>query len=372
MKKLLSVFLCLVLLTSSVVCFAKEKYSVSSIEDAYSEFKGKHPEFVESFIKSGVSEELLMSFLFDIHDYILEINSHTPITKENFEKHALTAISTVSSREKYYPIQDTLIILYPQAIKQALKDGTVHKDLQPVVDTVKEIVFENDLINSGSGAGAGSSFGENTSTPQSPAITFSDLPSSHWAYDSVNVLTENFILNGYLDGTFKPDANITRGEFAKIIVSATDTLDTSATSSFSDVSSNDWYYYYVSSAYKEGFITGYPDGTFRPNDYITRADICTIVSRALGSPTNLSGAAFDDDMLIPSYAKIPVYALVKLEIINGMGNGKFAPTANATRAQTAKIICKAFFVYSKLQILILTSPENISSILPSSFFTLSE
>lgn len=331
MKKLISIILCLIFLCSCVVCSAEE-YKVYSVEDAYAEFKGLHPDFVESFINIGVKEDLLTSFLYDIHEYILEINSHTPITNENFEKHALSAISAISSREKYYPVQDALLILYPTAIKQALKNGTVHKDLQPVVDTVKKIVFENGMLNS-------------SATPEfsEPAFKFSDLPDSHWAYNSVNILAENFILNGYLDGTFKPEANITRGEFAKIIVSATDTLDISASSSFSDVSSDDWYYYYVSSAYKEGFIKGYPDGTFRPDDYITRADICTIVSRCLGSPTSLSGVTFDDDFLIPSYAKIPVYALVKLGIINGMGDGKFAPTAFATRAQTAKIICTAFF-----------------------------
>lgn len=333
MKKLISIFLCMIFLCSSLVCFAEEKYNVYSIDDAYAEFKGKHPDFVESFINIGVSEELITSFLFDIHEYILEINTHTPITKENFEKHALTSISTISSREKYYPIQDALLILYPAAIKQALKNGTVHKDLQPVVDTVKNIVFENGMLD----------YSPTESQPQPPAFTFTDLPDTHWAYNSVNILAANFILNGYLDGTFKPEANITRAEFAKIIVSATDTLDAYAKSSFSDVSVDDWYYYYVSSAYKEGFIKGYPDGTFRPNDYITRADICTIVSRCLGSPTSLSGVTFEDDMLIPSYAKIPVYALVKLGIINGMGDGKFAPTAFATRAQTAKIICTAFF-----------------------------
>ncbi len=336
MKKLFAILLCMTLFISSGAfpAFAEEKYNVYSVEDAYAEFREKHPDFVESFITYGVSEELLKSFLYDIHAYILEINSHTPITRENFEKHALSAISAVSSREMYYPIQDALIILYPDAIKQALKDGTVNKDLVPVVETVKKIVFENGLLDYS---------GVEDVTPTPPAFTFTDLPDTHWAYNSVNVLAENFILDGYLDGTFKPDANITRGEFAKIIVSATDTLDTSATSSFSDVSGDDWYYYYVSSAYKEGFIKGYPDGTFRPNDYITRADICTIVSRCLGSPSGVSGMTFNDDIHIPSYAKIPVYALVKKGIINGMGDGNFAPTAYATRAQTAKIICSAFF-----------------------------
>lgn len=310
---------------------AEETSNSYTVEDAYADFKIQHPDFIQTFVQQGIKEELLVSFLHDIYSYILEINAHTPITQENFEKHALAAISSISSREMYYSIQDALLIVYPDAIRVAITDGTVSKDLQPVVDTVKKIVFDNGLLD----------YAENV--PDTPAFTFTDLPESHWAYYAVNILAENFILNGYLDGTFKPEANITRGEFAKIIVSATDTLDSSAASSFSDVSEDDWYYYYVSSAYKEGFITGYPDGTFRPNDNITRADICTIVSRSIGSPTTVSGNLFSDDAIIPSYAKIPVYALVRRGIINGMGDGAFAPTAYATRAQTAKIIHAAFF-----------------------------
>ena len=334
MKKLIALLLCLGILFTvpAAICSAQEAYAVTSVEDAYEEFKNQHSDFVKSFTDYGITEELLKEFLYDIHAYISEINTHTTVTPDNFEKHALTAISTVSSREKYYSIQDAILILYPDAIRQALKYGTVSEELQPIVDTVKKIVFDYGLL-------------ENTDAvlPQTPLLTFTDLPETHWAYYSVNTLVQNLILNGYLDGTFKPDSNITRGEFAKIIVSATDTLDSSASSSFSDVSTNDWYYHYVSSAYKNGYITGYPDGSFRPDDYITRADICTIVSRSLGSPVSVSGTTFSDDASIPAYAKIPVYALVKKGIINGMGDGKFAPTAFATRAQTAKIICSAFF-----------------------------
>ncbi len=345
MKTLLALLICISVLFSftGFSVYAEEKYSVNSIEDAYEEFKSQHSDFVQEFKDQGISEDLLKSFLYDIHAYILEINTHTPITRDNFEKNALSAISTVSSREKYYPVQDAILILYPDAIKQALKDGTVSSELQPIVNTVKKIVFENELIN-GSGTGTGGGTGSGTDNPiLSPAGKFSDLQQSHWAYNAVNVLSQNFILNGYLDGTFKPEANITRGEFAKIIVSATNTIDSTAKATFSDVSGDDWYYMYVASAYNQKFITGYPDGSFRPDDYITRADICTIVSRCLGSPTNLSGTVFNDDALIPAYAKIPVYALVKKGIINGMGDGNFSPTSYATRAQTAKIVYTAFF-----------------------------
>ena len=308
-------------------------HAMFSIDNAYNDFKAKHPDFVKTFTDSGISEELLISFITDSYSYLLEMNSSSPVTKENFDSKALIAISNISSREKYYAVQDAILINYPSAIRIALSEGKVADELKPIVDTIKDIIFSNNMLDVKN---------EETAVT-APQYTFSDLPAAHWAYDAVNVLAENFILNGYLDGTFKPDANITRGEFAKIIVSATNTLDTEAASSFSDVSEEDWYYYYVSSALKEGYITGYPDGTFRPDDYITRADICTIVSRSLGSPTTVSDTPFSDDRLIPSYAKIPVYALVRLGIINGMGDGTFGPGVFATRAQTAKIIHAAFF-----------------------------
>ncbi len=333
MKKLLTLILCITIIFSFSVfsCHAEESYSVYSIDDAYAEFKTEHPDFVNSLLNQDIEESLLVSFLHDVHYYIAEINSHTPITENNFEKQALLAISNISSREKYYSIQDALLTLYPDAIKLAVKEGVVAEELQPIVDTVKKIIFTNGMLNL-------------TDSPTyTPAFTFTDLPVSHWAYYPINILADNFILNGYLDGTFKPEANITRGEFAKIIVSATDSLDASANASFTDVTTDDWYYYYVASAYQKGYIKGYEDGTFRPNANITRADICTIVYRALGSPASVSGEEFSDDKLIASYAKIPVYALVKMEIINGMGDGTFAPAAFATRAQTAKIIHSAFF-----------------------------
>ncbi len=331
MKKVFLLILCTLMIFSSFASVYSEEYSLYSIDDAYADFKKEHPDFVSSLLLQNVSEELLVDFLYDVHSYILSIHSHTPVTEENFEKNALSAISSVSSIEKYYPVQDALLVLYPDAIRLAIKEGVVSKELVPIVETVKKIIFENGLLE------------YKESSPEQPAFTFSDLASTHWAYSAVMALSENFILNGYLDGTFRPEANITRGEFAKIIVSATESLDIEATVSFSDVKVENWYYFYVASAYKKGYITGYPDGTFRPDDYITRADICTIVSRCIGSPTAISGSQFKDDHLIASYAKIPVYALVRMGIINGMGDGNFAPSAYATRAQTAKIIFTTFF-----------------------------
>lgn len=348
MKKLTAILTALIMVFSAVGALA------ANVNDAYSEFKSKHPDFVKSLTDNNISESTLKDFIKDVDSYLTEMNKTTTVTKNNFEKCAMDAIMDVSSREKYYTLQDTLIMLYPDAIKLAVKEKKVSSEFKPLVETVKTIYFEK---NNGGGGGGGSSSDsekadeqpENTPAddkddviiPQ-PAISFTDMNSSHWAYAPVICLAEKFILNGYLDGTFKPENNITRAEFAKIIVSATGSIDPYALATFNDVNNGDWYYSYVSTAYSMGYITGYPDGSFRPNDNITRADICTIVNRVLKAKKS-SVAAFKDDSLIPSYAKDAVYALNSKGIINGYQDGTFAPLTFATRAQTAKIIYGAFF-----------------------------
>lgn len=351
MKKVISVILLVVMLSVSMGVLALD------LEDAYTEFSSLHPEFVNSLLEAGIPEETIISFIHDVYDYIMEINETTRVTKRNFEQHAITAINRVSARAAYHSLQDALIILYPDAIRLALSNGTVAEEFQPLVDTIKRILFDSDLAPSGGGTGGGGGGGERPApetpttpdtdeTPTTPPSTvptnlFSDVADTHWAYTAINELAQNMILNGYLDGTFKPESNITRAEFAKIIVSATDCYDYTATSSFTDVSSEDWYYSYVSTAYKLGYITGYPDGSFHPEDNISRADICTIVNRVLGASSS-STTIFIDDSDIPDYAKAAVYALASKEIVNGFSDGSFAPKAYATRAQTAKIIYSAF------------------------------
>ena len=346
MKRVISLIVLITILFASFGAYAL------NIKSAYKQFKTAHPDFINSLIAAGISEDVIVSFINDVYDYLMEMDKYTPITKTNFESNAIKAITDVSSREAYYSFQDVLIELYPDAIKLALKDGKVHKDFQPLVATIKKILFPEGGSGSGSGPSSSPDSGsdkdnnndskEEEITPSQPKPRFTDISQSHWAYTAISYLSDNFILNGYLDGTFKPENNITRAEFAKIIVSATDSFDDSQVSEFNDVSDSDWYYSYVSTAYKLGYITGYPDGSFRPNDNITRADICTIVNRVLkATPSN--STVFTDDQLIPEYAKDAVYALSAKGIINGYSDGTFAPTTYATRAQTAKIIYSAFF-----------------------------
>ncbi len=343
------------LLFTLIMVFSAFGALAVNVNDAYNEFKSKHPAFIKSLTENNISEATIKAFIEDVDNYLTEMNKITTITQSNFQKCAMDAIMDVSSREKYYKLQDTLLILYPDSIKLAVTENKVSSEFKPLVETVKAIYFGKN--NGGTGGGGSGTSNDNEkednlpeNTPSDddviipqPIISFTDIKSSHWAYDPIIYLSEKFILNGYFDGTFKPENNITRAEFAKIIVSATGSIDPYALSSFKDIDKDEWYYSYVSTAYSMGYIAGYPDGSFRPNDNITRADICTIVNRVLKAEKSSSATTFKDDGLIPSYAKDAVYALNSKGIINGYQDGTFAPLSFATRAQTAKIIYGAFF-----------------------------
>ena len=97
----------------------------------------------------------------------------------------------------------------------------------------------------------------------------------------MNTMASIGVIKGVGDNQFAPDRAITRAEFTVIAMRFAD-LDTSGENIFTDVSADDWFYEQVVGSIKYGWITGYEDGTFRPNNTITRAEVTTIVNRMLG------------------------------------------------------------------------------------------
>ena len=111
--------------------------------------------------------------------------------------------------------------------------------------------------------------------------SFSDVPDDAWYSTAVKTLASLGMMDGYPDGTFRPDEPITRAEFATVgLAFAYDPLDASC--SYYDVGANAWYYTYVAQATTYGWIGGYPDNTFRPGNNITRVEVCVIVNNMLG------------------------------------------------------------------------------------------
>ncbi|MBR0366200.1 MAG: S-layer homology domain-containing protein, partial [Clostridia bacterium] len=175
---------------------------------------------------------------------------------------------------------------------------------------------------------------------------FKDVSQAAWARDEINGLAKAGVINGKTAELFAPNDTITRAEFAKILMGAFGLAsDAYTTSSFNDVVPGDWCFMYVESAYNLGIINGIGAGTFAPNALITRQDMAVMVARAAKiAGKDIAEAAgakdFADAASIADYAKPSVDTLVKGGIINGMSDTEFAPLANATRAQAAKILYK--------------------------------
>ncbi|MFF2890558.1 S-layer homology domain-containing protein [Paenibacillus sp. NPDC057967] len=180
-------------------------------------------------------------------------------------------------------------------------------------------------------------------------VTFGDIAHvSSWAGRAIEVVAAKGAINGKADGVFDPNANVTRAEFAKMLVRALDLENGSATENFADVNASDWFAPYVAAAADKGIIKGKTATKFDPSAPIKRAEMATMITRALqlvnGSKdvANIDAAlaVFSDAAQINETLKAGVAFAASKEIVVG-SDGKFAPNANATRAQAAVIIYRA-------------------------------
>lgn len=111
---------------------------------------------------------------------------------------------------------------------------------------------------------------------------YTDVASTDWYNNAISTLSNMGIISGDPSGAFRPDDSITRAEFTKIAVGFFDKAGDYVDGTYDDVSSSDWYADFIDAAVDLGLIEGYPDGTIRPEATITRAEACTIVNRTLG------------------------------------------------------------------------------------------
>lgn len=186
------------------------------------------------------------------------------------------------------------------------------------------------------------------SGPTAPTIPeatgFKDVPSSHWAYQYVTALSQKGIISGYDDNTFRPNNNVTREEFVKMIVTATGLYTSSAECSFADVPASAWYYRYVASGYINEIIDGIDETTFGVGYNITRQDVAVIAARVL-TRLNAEIPAIGESTLtdmdaVSDYAQESVKLLNGMGIISGFDDGSFMPRNALTRAEAAAIISR--------------------------------
>ena len=119
------------------------------------------------------------------------------------------------------------------------------------------------------------------------AKTFTDVPANQWYAKAVMTLADKGVISGYPDGTFKPDASITRAEFVTMAMNFAN-AEKGTACSFPDVPQNMWYYGAIAGATQNGWISGYPDGTFGPDRYITRAEVTSVINRMENRAADMS------------------------------------------------------------------------------------
>lgn len=176
--------------------------------------------------------------------------------------------------------------------------------------------------------------------PSDTETVFPDIGSEHWAYHAIAELKRKNILSGFEDGTFRPNSHITRAELVAMLTAAYALEADVADLPFADVSPDDWYYPAAAAAYHAGIIKG--DGqNFRPDAEIRREDMAVMVYR-LVAKTSAEGQArlaFADAAEISAYAYDAVAYLTAKGVVNGFADGNFQPGGALTRAEGAKILC---------------------------------
>jgi S-layer homology domain len=193
-----------------------------------------------------------------------------------------------------------------------------------------------------------------------------------WANRCIASLAERRIINGYPDSTFRPNASVTRAEFATMLGTAFPGQTVGNTSkSYSDVNRGFWAYPAIAQAAQSGFLTGYPDGSFRPAQNIPRVQVLVALANGLNYrvPANtgdILSRSYDDASAVPSYANNAIAAATNQRIVVNYPEVKqLNPNQNATRAEVAAFLCQALKGSSQAA---LVSDSYIVGSLPSDIF----
>ncbi|ARF17772.1 S-layer homology domain-containing protein [Sporosarcina ureae] len=168
---------------------------------------------------------------------------------------------------------------------------------------------------------------------------FPDVPATKHFAEAVNELASRHIIGGYPDGTFRPSESITRGQAAAIIVKLTK-LETTKVKDpkFKDVSTANGYYQAIAALAQKGVINGYGDGRFGPNDPITRAQMASIIIKAFELPLYRDPDYGFKDVVHKNGHRDGIYSLYQLGLTTGTSPTTFSPNASITRGQAAKLL----------------------------------
>ena len=178
---------------------------------------------------------------------------------------------------------------------------------------------------------------------------FNDVKKTHWAFSYIGEMSERGVLNGYPNGNFYPENNVTRGEFAKIMTLAAGlTIPKSASSSYTDVDDDDWYCPYIETAryYLSGYVTN-GRSYYLPESNALREDIAVALVKLKGYDTtgydeSILKAMFTDWQSISTSARKYVAVAVEQGLVSGYDDDTFRGQGAVTRAETATLLWRAY------------------------------
>ena len=183
----------------------------------------------------------------------------------------------------------------------------------------------------------------NTAFAKDYPQNFWDVSKDHWAFEYIADLAERGVIDGYDDGSFKPERTVSRAEWAKIMVDAAGVTVNDDGIYFNDMS-NHWANKYVNAAMN--YLTGYADGSYRPDQTAVREDVTVAMVKLKGydmSEVDYSVLSnFTDNDSISSYAKAYVAMAISKDLINGFEDNTFRGQDTLTRAEAATLLYRAF------------------------------
>lgn len=246
-----------------------------------------------------------------------------------------------------YQTYNNLTSTQKSAVTNAVA-GKVYNSLSELADEINAQILiaskEDDAPSKGSSSsgkkGGGGTYVAPPEALESEVknVQFTDIENVSWAEGAISYLYKTGVISGKSEKTFAPNDNVTRAELAKMIVLGLKLESKDKTKEFEDVTSDAWFYDYVNIAASNGIITGDEYGRFNPDSPVTRQDAAVMMYRAISPENKVENAFFEDYEEIADYSKAAVDYLYSNGIINGVGDGMFAPKSNVTRAQIAKML----------------------------------
>ena len=174
--------------------------------------------------------------------------------------------------------------------------------------------------------------------PALQANAASSDTNGHWAEKTISQWEEKGLISGYKDGTFKPNKEVTRAEFVHILNSALK-LTKQGEVKFTDVKEADWYYKDIEIAVGEGYAKGTPENKFMPNATLTRAEAAVFIANILKEKSDKE-LTFKDVENIPSWAKQAIALMVEKGYMAGYPDNTFSARKNLTRGEAVTILDK--------------------------------